>query len=176
MHTVCIHFQKFVKERPVVDDCLTQFFRAGFIALPPQRQCTSGTIILDDDRMIHRQVVRAPIEILEWVATRGHYVRDEIISFAHGARRVVDKARLNATPFAGEGIGLLLGELAQVEMTDTVCPFAKNRFSARLADSLNGPFVLRTKETTNVPTSMRVSESTVVLPPCEFANAIPRSR
>jgi hypothetical protein len=145
MHTVRINFQKFVKERPVVDHCLTHFFRVGFIALPSQRQCASGAIILNDHRMIHREVVRTPIEVFEGVATRGHHLRDELIGFAHGAFRVINKARLNATPFAGERIGLILSELAQVETTDAISAFPENGFSASLADSLNGSFILGAK-------------------------------
>jgi hypothetical protein len=145
MHTVCIDFQKFVNERPVVDHCLTHFFRAGFIALPPQRQCASGAIVLHDDRMIHREVVRTAIEVFEGVATRGHHLRDELIGFAHSPFRVIDKAGLNATPFAGECIGLVLTELAQVETTDTIGAFPENGFSACLADGLNGSLILGTK-------------------------------
>jgi hypothetical protein len=145
MHTLCINFEKFVKERPVVDHGLTHFFRAGFIALPPQRQCASGAIILHDDRMIHRQVVRTPIEIREGITTRGHHLRDELIGFAHGAFRVIHEARLNATPFARECIGLIFSERAQVETADAISAFLENSFSACLADSLDGSFVLRTK-------------------------------
>jgi hypothetical protein len=145
MHTVCINFQKFVKERTVVDDCLTQFFRAGFITLLPQRESTSGAVILHDDRMIHRQVVRAPIEIFERVSTRGHDVRDELIGFVHRACRVINEARLNATPFAGECLRLILGELAQLETTDTIAAFPENGFRACVTDSLNGSFILRAK-------------------------------
>ena len=111
MCTAHIHFQQFVKERPVVDHCLTHFFRARFTSLPSQRECASRAVILNDHRMIDRQVVRTPIEIFEGVATRSHDLRDELIGFGHGAGRVIDKARLNATPFAGKRIGLILSEL-----------------------------------------------------------------
>ena len=161
MHTARINFQKFVKERPVVDHCLTHFFRAGFIALPSQRECASGAVILNDHRMIHRQVVRTPIEIFEGVATRGHDLRDELIGFAHGAVRVINKARLNATPFAGKRIGLILSELAQVETADTIGAFPENGFSACRADSLNGSFILGSKAFAQVHASApaRVSPS-----------------
>ena len=145
MHTARIHFQKFVKERPVVDHCLTHFFRAGFLALPSQRQSASEAVILNDHRMIHRQVVRPPIEIFEGVAARGHDLRDELIGCAHGAVRVIDKARLNATPFAGKRISLFLRELAQVETADTVSAFPENGFGACRAHSLNGSFILGSK-------------------------------
>jgi len=145
MHTVCIDFQKFVKKCPVIDYCLTHFFRAGFIALPPQRQRTSGSVILHDHGMIDRQVVRTLIEVFEGVAPRGHYVRDELIGFCHGAFRVIDKASLNTPPFAGECIDLIFRKRAQIETTDTISALLENRFSACLADSLYGSLVLGPK-------------------------------
>ena len=130
MHSVSINVQKFVKQRPVVDHCLTHFFRASFVALPPQRQCASGAIVLHDDRVIYGQVVHTLIEILERIASRGHHLRDELIGFAHRAFRVIDKTRLNTPPFAGKRIGLILIQLAQVETTDTISAFPENGFGA----------------------------------------------
>jgi len=145
MHSVSINVKKFVKQRPVVDHCLTHFFRASFVALPPQRQCASGAIVLHDDGMIYGQVVHTLIEILERIASSGHHVRDQLIGFAHGAFRVIDKTRLNTPPFAGECIGLILRQLAQVETTDTISAFPENGVRTWLAHSLNSSFVLGTK-------------------------------
>jgi hypothetical protein len=145
MHTVRINFQKFVKERPVVDDCLTHFFRAGFAALSSQRECPRDAVILNDHRMINRQVVGTLFEIFEGIATRDHHLRDEMISFAHGSGGVVDKARLDTTPFAGEGICLISSELVQVEAADTLRALPEHGFSTCWADSLNGSFVLGSK-------------------------------
>ena len=161
MRTARINFQKFVKERPVVDHCLTHFLRAGFTSLPSQCECPRDAVVLNDHRMINRQVVRSPVEIFEGVATRDHHLRDEVISFADGSRRVVDKACLNTTPFAGERIGLILSELVQVEAADPLSAFTKHGFSTRRADSLNGSLVLRSKARAQVYTSApaRVSPS-----------------
>ena len=145
MRTTGINFQEFVEERAVVDHCLTHFFGAGFAPLPSERQCPRGAVVLHDHRMIHRQVFRTPIEIFERVAARGHHLRDEVISFAHGRGRVVHKARLNATPFTGERVGLLFGELVQVEAADALSALPEHRVSACRADSLNGSFVLGRK-------------------------------
>jgi hypothetical protein len=145
MHIARLNFQEFVKERPVVDHRLTHFFRAGFAPLPSQRECPRDAVILNDYRMINRQVVRTLIEIFEGIATRDHHLRDEVISFAHGSGWVVDKARLNTTPFAGERIGLISSELAQVEAADTLSTLPERGFSTRRADSLNGSFVLGSK-------------------------------
>jgi hypothetical protein len=137
-----IDFEKFVKERAVIDYCLTHFFRAGFIALPPQCECASRAVILNDHRMIHREIVGTPIEIFDGVATRGHHLRDELIGLAYGPVRVVDKECLDAAPFPGERIGLFLSELVQVETVHTISALPENGFSACRADGLNGSFIL----------------------------------
>ena len=161
MRTARITFQEFVKERPVVDHCLPHFFRAGFTSLSSQCECPRDAVVLNDHRMINRQVVRTPIEIFEGVATRDHHLRDEVISFAHGRGRVVDKARLNTTPFAGERIGLILSELVQVEAADALSALTKHGVSARRAHSLNGSLVLGSKALAQVYASApaRVSPS-----------------
>ena len=145
MHVARINFQKFVKERPVVDHGLTHFFRAGFAPLPPQRECPRDAVILNDHWMIHRQVVRTPIEVFEGITTRDHHLGDEVISFAHCCGWIVDEARLDTTPFAGECIGLILSELAQVEAADTLRALPQHCFRTRRTDSLNSSFVLGSK-------------------------------
>ena len=145
MRTGRIHFQKFVEERPVVHHCLTHFFRVRFIALPSQRECASSAVILNDYRMIHRQVVRTPIEIFEGVTTRGHNLRDELIRFAYGAVRIINEARLDPTPFARKRIGLVVTQLAQVETANTISAFPENGIGACRTNSLNGPLILGAK-------------------------------
>ena len=111
MCTARIDFQEFVKKRALVDHCLTHFFSASFSLLSSHRERASGAVILNDHRMVNRQVVRTPIEVFERVTARSHYLGDELIGFAHGAVGVIHKPRLNATPFAGKRIGLFLSEL-----------------------------------------------------------------
>jgi len=159
MRTTHIDFQELVKQRPIVDHCLTHFFSAGFTLLPSQCECASSAVILNDHRMINGHVVRSPIEVFKGVATRSHHLRDQLIGFAHGAVRVVDKARLNATPFADKRIGLILSELAQVETADALGALPQNRVSTCGADSLDGSFVLGSKTLAQVhaPAPARVN-------------------
>jgi hypothetical protein len=152
MYTARIHFQEFVKERPVVDHGLTQFFRARFTSLASQRECASGSVILDDHRMINREIVRPLIEIFQGIAASRHHLRDELIGFAHRAGRVINEARLNATPFAGKCIGLFLRELAQIETADALSALLQNSISA-WADRFHRAFVLRPKPSPQVHAS-----------------------
>ena len=145
MRTTRVDFQEFINERAIVDHGLTHFFSARFTPLPPRRECASGAVILDDHRMVNGQVGRAPIKVFHGVATRSHHLGDELVGFADGAVWVVHKASLNATPFAGKRIGLILSKSAQVETADPLSALQQNRVSTRRTDSLNGSFVLRAK-------------------------------
>ena len=145
MRTTRVDFQEFIEKRAIVDYCLTHLFRASFTPLPPQRECASGTVILDDYRMVNGQVGRTPIKVFKWVTARSHHLGDELVGFANGAVRVVHKARLNATPFAGKRIGLILSKLAQVETADTLSALPQNGVRTFGPDSLNGSFVLGSK-------------------------------
>jgi hypothetical protein len=153
MRIARINFQEFVKERPVVDHRLTHFFRAGFAPLPSQRECPRGAVILNDHGVVNRQVLCTPIEVFKGITTREHYLRDKVISFANGSSRIVDKAPLDTTPFAGERIGLVSSEPAQVEAAHTLSTLPEHSVSLRRADSLNGPFVLGSKALPQVHTS-----------------------
>ena len=120
MRIMRINFQKFINKRAIVDHGLPHFFGAGFSLMPPQRERASGTVVLDDYRMIDGQVSRTAVEVLKRIATRGHHLGDELVGFADGAVRVVHEPRLDATPFASKCVGLFGIELVQVEAADPV--------------------------------------------------------
>ena len=159
MRIMRINFQQFINQRAIVDHCLPHFFRTGFPPLPSQRERASDTVILNDHRMVNGQVGSTPIEVFKWVATRRHHLGDELIGFAHGTFRVVHKARLNATPFAGKRIGLIVRELVQVETADALGALLQNGVSTCGTDSLNGSFVLGSKTFAQVhaPAPVRVN-------------------
>ena len=108
MRIMRINFQEFVNKRAIIDHGLPHFFRAGFASLPSQRERASGTIILNDHRVVDGQVGRTPLEVFKRVATCSHHLGDELVGFSHGAGGVVHEARLDATPFASKRAGLFL--------------------------------------------------------------------
>jgi len=132
---------------------LPHFFRFGFTSLPSHRQRPSRAVVLNDHRVINGQVVGASIEVFQRVPTRSHHLGDELIGFCHGTDRVVHEARLNATPLAGKRIGLLLGELPQVEATDAGGAVPKSGLCTCGANSLDGSVVFRSKTVAQVQAS-----------------------
>ena len=158
MRTMRIDFQQFIEQLTIIDHCLTHFFGAGLPPLPPQRERARCAVILNDHWMVDRQVVRTSIEVFQRVATRSHYLGDELIGFADGTLGVVHEARLNATPLSCERVDLLLTELAQVETADALGALSQHRLSTRRPDSLNGSFVLRSETFAKVhaPAAVRV--------------------
>jgi len=143
MRIMRIHFQQFINQRPIIDHRLPHFFRAGFAALPAHGELASGTVVLDDDWVIHGQIGGTPIELFKGIAARRHHLRDELIGFADCAVRIVHETRLNAAPFTRKRGGLFMSELVQVETTDAVGALPQNRIRTRGTNSLNGSFVLR---------------------------------
>jgi hypothetical protein len=142
MRIMRINFQQFIDKRPIVDHRLPHFFRAGFAAVPPQRERAGGTVILNDHWMVDGHVVGTAIEVFERVATRGHHLSHELIGFAHGAVRVVHEARLDAAPLAGERVGLFVSELVQLETADALGALSQNGVRPLGTDSLNGSLIL----------------------------------
>lgn len=156
--TTRIDSQEFVEKGAIVDHRLTHLFSAGLSALPSQRERASGAVILDDHRMVDRQVVRTSIELFEGIPTRSHHLSDELVRVTHCTVGVVHKAPLNETPLTDERIGLILGELAQAETADALGPLPQKSVSACGADSLDGSFVLRSKAVAQIgaPAPVRV--------------------
>jgi hypothetical protein len=161
MRAVRVDIQEFVEQRSVVHNCLAHFFCFGFAALPSQRQRPSRAVILHDHRVINGQVVGPSIEVFERVSTRRHHLGDELIGFCNGTDGVVYKSRLDAAPLASKRVGLIPGELPQVEATDTVGAIPQNGFCTGRADSLDGSVVLGPKAIAQVhtPAPLYVSRS-----------------
>lgn len=145
MRIMRINFQEFINKRAIVDHCLPHFLRVGFAPLPSQRERASGTVILNDHRMVDGQVGRAPLEVFKRVTTCNHHLRHQLVSFAHGAVRVVHEARLDATPLAAKRAGLFVRELVQVEAADALGALSQNGVRTFGTDSLDGSFVLGSK-------------------------------
>ena len=145
MRIMRINFQQFINKRAIVDHGLPQFFRAGFSPLLSPGKRAGDAVILNDDWMVHRQVSGATIEVFQGVAARGHHLGYELVGFADRAVRVVDEARLDATPFTAKRADLFLSELVQVETADALSALAQDRVCTFGADSLNGSIVLRAK-------------------------------
>jgi hypothetical protein len=142
MRILRINFQKFINQRAIVDNCLPHFFRAGFPTLPSHGERASDPVILNDHWRVDGQVRRTSLEVFKRVATRRHHLGDKLVGFADGARRVVYEERLDATPFAGEGVGLFGRELVQVELADALGARSQQRVGAFGTNSLDGSFVL----------------------------------
>lgn len=145
MRNVRINFQKFINKCAIVDHGLPHFFRAGFPALPSQCELSRRAVVLNDHGMIYGQVGRTSLEVLERIATCRHHLRDELVGLADGALRVVDKAGLNATPFARKGVRLVVRERVQLEVADALGALSQKGLRTLLTDSRDGSFVLRSK-------------------------------
>lgn len=54
--------------------------------------------MLDNGRVVDREIRHALIEVVDRIASCAHHLFDELIRVGHGGRRVVDELRLDAAP------------------------------------------------------------------------------
>ena len=89
-------------------------------ALVPQRNVVGRVIMLDDDRMVDRDITCALVEITDGVSSRLHHVAKKRVSERNCARRIVDEACLNVGPALRELAALCRLERADVELCDAL--------------------------------------------------------
>ena len=145
MRIILVTLQQFIDKRPIVDHRLPQFFRAGLPPLPSHGERAGETVILNDDWMVDGQVGGSAIEVFQGIAASGHHLGHELVGFTHGVVRVVNEARLDATPFTGKRGDLFLSEPVQVESADAFSALAQYGVCTFGTDSLNGSIVFGSK-------------------------------
>src|SRR5919106_5576828 len=91
-------FQEIVEKYPIMDECLTKFFRLGASAPVAFGNATRRSVVGNYRWMVDRQIRCALLEIGYRVTAFFHHLRNELIRFLHGAAGVIDEAALNARP------------------------------------------------------------------------------
>jgi hypothetical protein len=81
-----------------VDHRLTQIFRTGLPPRLPYRDVVSGTVVLKNHWVIHGDICRPLIEVTERVATRGHYIAQQLVGCHHRTGGAVNEACLDFPP------------------------------------------------------------------------------
>ena len=70
--------------------------------------------------MLNRQIRRAGVKVLYWIATRRHDLGHEPFGGSNRPIRVVDEHPLNARPFPSEALGLFARQSMDLQITDTL--------------------------------------------------------
>ena len=97
-HIRPLFFEKVLEQCAVMNDRLPQVFRIHAIRVSPSGDRAGGAIVLDDDRMIHRNISDALIEVGHRITPGAHYFVYQVIGFGDGPFRVIDEQRLHMAP------------------------------------------------------------------------------
>jgi hypothetical protein len=110
---------QFLKERPVMNHCLTQVFRGG---LPPRLlkgDFVGLSVVFQDQRMIHGDICRALFKVTYRIAAGGHHIAQELVRFRDRTGGAVNEARLDSAPGLCEARAISCRERAKVERLDS---------------------------------------------------------
>ena len=99
---LCLCLEQLLEERAVVDERLH-----AAASVPTSPFCcdrwigVSCSVVLDDRRVIDRDVGRLLVKVVDRVAALAHHLGHEPIRVAHCARRIVDERGLHRPPAVG---------------------------------------------------------------------------
>ena len=153
-----IRAEQLLEKCAVVDEGLALRLRADVGLLLRQVEGVSCSVVLHRVGVVHRDVGRALVEIVDRIATFAHHLSHESIRLTHRTRGIVDENALHDLPLFGVSLVCIRRQLDDVELLSL--PFARNELllgGALIAGLVDGAFVLRAE---------------VFLQPCGFPAAV----
>src|SRR3954463_820218 len=95
---VVVVLEKLVEQRAVVNERLPLLLGAGIPGFIREMNGVSGSIVLNNRRMIDRDVGCTLIEIINRVAALMHHLHEKSVRVVQCTRGVVDECSLNVAP------------------------------------------------------------------------------
>src|SRR5215204_5504902 len=100
-HLLLLAFvEQLFEERPIVHDRLPKVFRRCLVVLAGELDRVGFPVVLDDLRVVDRDVGDSLVELVHRISPLAHHVGDEPICFRQRPRRLVDEAGLHFAPRA----------------------------------------------------------------------------
>lgn len=84
-----------------MDECLTLLLGAGIAVLLRKMDAVSGSVVLDNRRVVDRDVGRLLVEIVDRITALAHHLGNQPVRVAQCARRIVDECCLHRLPPVG---------------------------------------------------------------------------
>src|SRR5579884_39519 len=84
-----------------MDHRLAKLFGGGFAAVAPRSDVVGGPIVLHDRWMVGRNVGDPLIEVFHRIAAVAHDARHELVGLHDCSFGLIDKTRLDGSPFLG---------------------------------------------------------------------------
>jgi len=119
---------KFIKKRAVMNHGLAQFFCAGLAVRLAKGDGVGRPVILENQRIAHRDIGRTLFKVTYRIAAHGHHIAQELIGFCHRTSRTVNEARLHPAPGLDEARTIARTERPNVETLHAVRALIEARF------------------------------------------------
>src|ERR1019366_10675151 len=108
-----------LKERPVMNHCLAQVLRRGLSPRLAKRDFVGSTVILDYQRMVHRNICRPLFKFSYRIAAGRHHIAQKLVGFRYRTPGTVNEPPLELAPRLCEPRPVAWGERADVESLHT---------------------------------------------------------
>ena len=90
------------EQRSVMNERLALLLGVDAAVQLRQMDAVRRAVVLDDLRVVHRDVGCPLLEVVDWVSPLAHHLGDEPIGISHCSRWIVDERRLYLLPAVGE--------------------------------------------------------------------------
>jgi hypothetical protein len=114
-----------------VDHRLTQVLGTRAPALVPRNDLAAGSVVVDDMRMIHREIIETAIGIVDGISAAAHHLANQAIGFEGGGPWLIDEPRLHASPRGTEALRVLTREWPDRKRLHSHLALAQLPFSLR---------------------------------------------
>jgi hypothetical protein len=104
-----------------MNHCLAQVFRVGLSLGLPKRDCVSGSVVFQNQRMIHRDICRTLFKRTYRVTPRGHDIDQQLVRFRYRVGGAINEARLDCAPGLYEACAIACRELPDVQPLNSLC-------------------------------------------------------
>ena len=116
---------EFVKQRPIMNHCLTQIFRACLTPRLAKGGLVCRTVMVQNQRVVHRDVRRALLKIAHGITPRGHHIAQQLVGFGYSSARSIHESCLNSVPRLNEPRAIRRSEGPDVQTFHALGPLVE---------------------------------------------------
>jgi hypothetical protein len=107
---------------------LTQVFGTRLSTRLPKRSLVSGTVVVENQRVVDGDIRDALFKVAHRIATRGHHIVKQLVGLRDGASRTVDKVGLDSAPSLDKSSTIGGSERPDVQAVHALCALVQHGF------------------------------------------------
>jgi hypothetical protein len=119
---------QFLKQGPVVNHGLAQVFGVGLSPRLKNSALMGGTVVFENQGMIHGNVRGTLFKVSDRIAARGHNVAQKLIGIRHGGPGAVNEPSLDPAPRLDKPHTIAWSEWLDAQALDSFRALIKRRF------------------------------------------------